>query len=127
MTAKGKKQYTTEEIIIRGLREGMTKQAAAHLAGITEKCYYDWINTRPEFSELCQQARAEFLKASMKTLRSHPGTLHKLVMQLRRDDPELAPLVERIEQTSDQHVTIRVVRDGTDPKRPPPSPASEAG
>jgi len=46
--------------------------------------------------------------------------VHKLAMQLNRDDPELAPLVEKVEQTG--ALTINVVRDGSDGRHPPSSP-----
>lgn len=117
---KGKVDLSPEQVICNALRTGMTKQAAAHLAGISDHTYYEWVREDPAFAQACQQARAEFLSSALKVMKAHPSTLHKLVMQLRRDDPELQPLVEKVENTGD--VTIRVVRDGTDPRHPPTSP-----
>jgi len=117
---KGKVEFTPEQVIIRALEQGLTKKGAANLAGISDITYYEWVRENPDFAKLCAQARAKFLASAIKTIRMHPSTLHKVVMQLGRDDPELAPLVEKVEQTG--ALTINVVRDGSDGRHPPSSP-----
>lgn len=117
---KGKVDLSPEQVIIRALEQGLTKKGAANLAGISHVTYYEWVRENPSFANACEQARAKFLQDAVSVIKAHPSTLHKLVMQLGRDDPELQPLVEKVENTGD--VTIRVVRDGTDPRHPPTSP-----
>lgn len=117
---KGKVEFTPEQVILRGLEQGMTKKGAANLAGLTDVTYYEWVREDPDFARACEQARAKFMQSAVQTIRTHPGTLHKLAMQLNRSDPELQPLVEKVETAAS--MTITVVRDGTAKNNPPAAP-----
>jgi len=117
---KGKVEFTPEQVILRGLEQGMTKRSAAHLAGVTEVTYHEWVRENPEFAKLCEQARAKFVASAIKTISRHPSTLHKLVMQQNRADEELQPLVEKVDTTGS--MTITVVRDGPAKNNPPAAP-----
>jgi len=117
---KGKVDLSPEQVIIRALEQGLTKKGAANLAGISHVTYYEWVRENPDFASACEQARAKFLQEAVSVIKGHPSTVHKLAMQLGRDDPELAPLVEKVEQTG--ALTINVVRDGSDGRHPPSSP-----
>lgn len=116
---KGKVAMTAEQVILRGLEQGMTKRSAAALAGIVEQTFYEWVRENPEFASAVEQARAKFVASSMKVIKGHASTLHKVLMQQHRADPEFQPLVEKVEH--DGYVIVKVVRDG-DPKHTPPGP-----
>lgn len=52
-----------EDIVInicKYLREGESQKVAAMKAGISEDTFYEWMNTKPEFSERVKMAKEEF-------------------------------------------------------------------
>lgn len=46
--------------ICQYLREGDSQKVAAMKAGIAEDTFYEWMNTKPEFSESVKKAKEEF-------------------------------------------------------------------
>lgn len=44
--------------ILEYLEQGYTNKQAAEQAGITERTFYEWIDTKPQFSQQVQHARA---------------------------------------------------------------------
>lgn len=59
-TAGRKTKYTpaTLGLIEHALKLGATHKIACGYAGISHETFYDWINTKPEFSELVKNAEA---------------------------------------------------------------------
>lgn len=51
-------KYTeASPVILRALEEGFTMLDAAKRAGVSKQTLYEWINTKPDFSDLVQHAR----------------------------------------------------------------------
>lgn len=46
-------------IILKGLEDGLTMQEAAAGANVSKQTLYEWINTKPDFSDAVQRARKD--------------------------------------------------------------------
>jgi len=59
-----KPQYTPDRVrkICDAIESGETNKHAAELAGITEKTFYEWYNSKSEFCELVKKAKEEYQK-----------------------------------------------------------------
>jgi len=57
MAAKGKFEEAMP-VILKALEEGHTNIEAVKLAGINEDTFYEWLRTKPAFSEEAKRARA---------------------------------------------------------------------
>lgn len=57
-----KPQYTPDRVrkICDAIESGETNKHAAELAGITEKTFYEWCNSKSEFSELVKKAQSAY-------------------------------------------------------------------
>ena len=53
------KYQEASPIILKGLEDGLTMQEAAENAGISKQTLYEWINTKPDFSDAVQRARKD--------------------------------------------------------------------
>jgi hypothetical protein len=117
---KGKVEFTPEQVIINALKHGCTRRTAAHLAGLNEATYYEWVKENPEFAKACEQAQAWFLQSCVPIIKSNPGTALKYAQMVGRADEQLQSVTEKVEQTGG--MTITVVRDGTAKNNPPAAP-----
>lgn len=57
MAAKGKFEEAMP-VILKALEEGHTNAEASKLAGIEPQTFYEWVRTKPSFSDEVQRARA---------------------------------------------------------------------
>lgn len=64
-------KYTPEvvEAICVSIRDGCTQKDAALAAGISEETFYEWIKSKPEFSESLKKADGEMVRSAVGCIR----------------------------------------------------------
>lgn len=70
----------TVNLIQLKLKEGCTKKQAAVLAGIDESTFYDWVSSKPKFSQSVEQAIEEYKEKLIKVI--NVGSISKPMVAL---------------------------------------------
>ena len=68
MPAKGKFDDTRLDVLYKALSQGMTVKSACALAGISQQTYYQWVATKPQFTEMIQKAESEMKERALKVI-----------------------------------------------------------
>ena len=92
-----KKTEDRATIILRALENGVTRRAAAAIAGMTEPTFYEWVAQDAAFASSVEQAQAKFMASAARKIGGHAPSLLKWTMMLARNDEQLRPVQERVE------------------------------
>jgi len=119
-----KKTEDRAAVILRALENGVTRRAAAAIAGMTEPTFYEWVAQDAAFASSVEQAQAKFMASAARKIGGHAPSLLKWTMMLARNDEQLQPVQEKmaIEQTG----PIRIHWAEGDPGRISAGPSSDA-
>jgi len=97
-----KKTEDRATIILRALENGVTRRAAAAIAGMTEPTFYEWVAQDAAFASSVEQAQAKFMASAARKIGGHAPSLLKWTMMLHRSDEQLQPIQERVELSGGQ-------------------------
>lgn len=117
-----KTKYTKElvDAICQSIRKGANKRAAVIAAGISESTFYEWMNTKPEFSEKLEAAEQELIKTAEHKLyeQVQSGNIQAIQYLLKHRQQDI--YTDKIKQEvsgridSDVNVTYELVFDSGD-------------
>jgi hypothetical protein len=81
---------------LRALEQGATRKAACAIAMISQVMFNEWIIDDEQFGLQVEQAQAKFVADAARKMGGHAPSLLKWAMMLRRDDPQLQPVQDRV-------------------------------
>jgi CRP-like cAMP-binding protein len=90
MARKSKYNKQIAQIIVDAIAEGANKKDAAIAAGICEDTLYEWLNTKPEFSELLAKTESDKVKQAESKLweQVQKGNIKAIMFYLQCKRPE---------------------------------------
>lgn len=123
MAKRGRRtSYTPERIakICKAIETGETSEMAAKIGGISESTFYEWINTKPDFSESVKKARQVFEEWQMHGILEDAKKSLKVLIQ----GMEYTESKTEYEPDPDNPNVPRIKKQTTITKRIPPSPTA---